>query len=72
MTREEYLKWCKDRALEYVDRGELVNALASMGSDLDKHEGTKDHVAIRLGTQLFLAGHLNTPAKMRSFILGFN
>lgn len=72
MTREEHVEWCKSRALEYVDRNELVNALASMGSDLDKHEATKDHVAMRLGTQLMISGHLNTPEKMRSFILGFN
>ncbi len=24
---------CKQRALEYLDRGDLVNAVASMGSD---------------------------------------
>ena len=38
MTRDEHLAWCKKRALEYLDRGDLQNAIASMGSDLDKHE----------------------------------
>ena len=37
MTREEHLAWCKERALEYVDRGDLNSAVVSMGSDLDKH-----------------------------------
>jgi hypothetical protein len=37
MARDEHLAWCKKRALEYVDRGELVDAVASMGSDLRKH-----------------------------------
>jgi hypothetical protein len=72
MSREEHLAWCKERALEYVEIGELQNALASMGSDLDKHEATKGHAAMRLGFQMLIAGHLNTPEKMRKFILEFN
>lgn len=72
MTREEHIKWCQSRALEYVERGELVDALASMGSDLDKHKETKDHVAMRLALKMMTSGHLNTPEKMRSFILGFH
>jgi hypothetical protein len=39
-TREEHLAWCKERALEYADRGDLKNAVASMGSDLNKHPET--------------------------------
>jgi hypothetical protein len=42
-TREEHLAWCKQRALEYLDRGDLQNAVASMGSDLNKHEETKSN-----------------------------
>ena len=37
MTREEHLAWCKQQALEYVDAGDLEQAVASMGSDLGKH-----------------------------------
>jgi hypothetical protein len=37
MTRDEHLAWCKERALEYWRAGDLENAVASMGSDLDKH-----------------------------------
>ena len=39
-TRDEHLAWCKERALEYLDEGDLVNAVASMGSDLTKHPET--------------------------------
>lgn len=39
--REEHLAWCKERALEYWRMGDLENAVASMGSDLSKHEETK-------------------------------
>jgi hypothetical protein len=41
--REEHLKWCKERALEYLDCGDVANAIASMSSDLRKHE---DFIAI--------------------------
>lgn len=71
-TRAEHLQWCKDRALEYVDRGGLMNAFVSMISDLGKHEETCNHPAIRLGTDLYLAGHLSGADKMRKFIEGFN
>jgi hypothetical protein len=42
MTRDEHLAFCKARALEYLDAGDLGNALASMGSDLSKHPETQN------------------------------
>jgi len=42
MTRLEHLNWCKQRAREYVQRGDLRNAVASMMSDLGKHPETKE------------------------------
>jgi hypothetical protein len=35
--RDEHLKWCKQRAREYLDAGDLANAVASMASDMRKH-----------------------------------
>jgi hypothetical protein len=72
MTRAEHLSWCKQRALEYVDQGELTNAYASMASDLGKHPETEKHAAIQLGMMLMMGGHLSTAPKMREFINGFN
>jgi hypothetical protein len=72
MTRAEHLQWCKDRALEYVDTGDINNALASMASDLNKHDETKGHSAIGLGMMLKASGNLNSPNEMRKFINGFN
>lgn len=72
MTRQEHLEWCKKRALEYVDAGDLQNAYSSMCSDLMKHEETKDHSAMTLGMMLMMNGHLSHPEKMREFINGFN
>lgn len=40
-TREEHLQWAKQHALEYLDRGDITNAIASMGSDLMKHDELK-------------------------------
>ena len=44
--RETHLAWCKQRALAYVDAGELLNAVTSMGADLEKHPETKANNAV--------------------------
>jgi len=71
-SREEHLAWCKERALDLVDQGDLTQAYASMASDLRKHDGTAGHPAIELGMMLMMGGHLSTPHEMRKFIEGFN
>lgn len=40
MTRGEHLRWCKQRARDYLDLGEPAMAVTSMMSDLGKHDGT--------------------------------
>lgn len=72
MTRDEHLAWCKQRALEYVDRGEVTDAWGSMASDLGKHPETRNHAAIPLGMMMLVGGHLSTAHVMRRFIEGFN
>lgn len=72
MTRDEHLQWCKDRANEYVNQGDLTNAYGSMVSDLSKHPETTGHAAIELGMMMLMAGHLNSKDEMRKFIDGFN
>lgn len=72
MDRAEHLAWCKTRALQYVDAGDLKNAFASMMSDLGKHEETRQHAGIMMGMMLNVGGLLNTPQQMREFINGFN
>ena len=71
MTRDEHLTWCKERALEYVDRGELDNAVASMGSDLGKHEDTRNPAnngLLMLGLMHVMDGDA---AAVRRWIEGF-
>jgi hypothetical protein len=72
MKRQEHLEWCKKRAVEYVESGDLNGAFASMMSDIQKHPDTANHSAITLGMGLKMNGFLNTKSEMKDFILGFN
>lgn len=71
-TRAAHLAWCKQRALAYVDSGEVVQAFTSLASDLRKHPDTIGHAGIELGAMLLMGGHLSTAAAMRKFIEDFN
>lgn len=72
MTRDEHLAWCKQRAFEYCDRGDIQGAFASMTSDINKHEETAGHIGIQLGLMQVMTGMISTPQEMRNFINGFN
>lgn len=71
-TRAEHLSWCKKRALQYCDMGDINQAFASFMSDMRKDDSTKDHIALPLMVQMRFGGMLSTPAEMRRFIEGFN
>lgn len=73
-TRQEHLEWCKARAMGYIDSGDVSLAFASFTSDVMKHPetvGVHDTIAM-LGLPLLMAGHLDTPEKMRAHIQGYN
>lgn len=72
MNRQEHLDWCKRRALEYVDSGDLQEAVTSMLSDIRKHPETRSDAMMALGAGLLMAGELGTALKVRDFINGFN
>jgi hypothetical protein len=75
ITRAEHIAWCKQRALEYLDRGDLQGAFTSMLSDLRKHPGTENHIGGILGVSLLFAIRarlIHDPAEMRKWIEGFN
>jgi hypothetical protein len=72
MTRQEHLQWCKDRALEYVEAGDLTDAWDSMVSDLNKHDETRGHAAIQLDIMMMMPQNLNTKDEMKKFIEGFS
>jgi len=72
MTREEHMKWCKQRAHEYLAKGDVQNAVTSMLSDLSKHPET----AIPDGSPLGMLGMMAIMSGDRHeavrFIDGFN
>lgn len=71
MTRKEHVEWAKDRALYYLDEGQMELALSSMVSDMRKHEEAAtqmDEQMMQLG-QLHL--HNNSESGLRSWIEGF-
>jgi hypothetical protein len=70
-TREQHLAWCKQRAREYLDRGDVQNAVASMMSDLEKHPETAvtNPVLSMLGLNAAASGRIE---EARRYIEGFN
>lgn len=72
MTRDEHLKWCKDRAHEIVNGGDTTGAIASMCSDIQKHDGTRLEGST-LGVLMLAAGmDAQSPELIRRWIDGFN
>ena len=63
---------CKDRALEYSARGDYVNALTSMMSDIDKHPETRDHKGNQICLGLMMIGALNDRQSCERFINGYH
>ncbi len=69
-SRAEHLAFCKRRALEFVDAGDLPNALTSMLSDLEKHTETRmiRSEVRNLGLKIAMHG---TMGDMRAWIEAF-
>jgi hypothetical protein len=70
MTRDEHLEWCKRRAHEYLAIGDIQNAVQSMMSDVQKHDGTKNVApeVLALGFSVMLSGDRD---QARRYIDGF-
>jgi hypothetical protein len=70
MDAAEHFDWAVTRAMEYVELGQASNAMASLHSDLNKHEGTAGILTPDL-TGLFVGEILIGGAKgARRFIEG--
>ena len=72
MDRKEHLQWCKDRAMVYVEAGDLPQAFTSFNSDMRKHLETQNHTGLDMGSGLFFGNFLDTARDMEHWILGFN
>ena len=71
-TRDEHVIWCKQRALEYINRGQINEGLTSMMSDMSKHPETKSSALDQLTIGLMMIGSLNTIEAARKHINGYN
>lgn len=73
MTRDEHIKWCKDRAYTEINfYQEGKHGVISMMSDLAKHPETASHPGIKLGAMFLLMGEFTSIEKAKKFIDGFN
>jgi len=71
-TYGQHMRWCKDRALAYLDQGDMMNALASMASDVTKHyETNTPAVTMLLGLEGLRCVQANDLRGMRRLIEGF-
>lgn len=72
LSRADHLRWTKDRALAYVDAGDLVSAQASLIQDLALHPDTQavGSTVAELGMLQMMSGHLSTARDMRDWIEG--
>ena len=68
--RWDHVAWCKARALQYLDAGDLNGALTSMGSDMAKREDC------RINPHFYAAGMMavaaGDAAAVRRWVEGFN
>jgi hypothetical protein len=70
-SRTEHLDWCKQRALELLENGDLADAIASMANDLEKHPETK--LSNPFLTLLAMQHVVNADREaVRRWITGFN
>lgn len=67
--RGRHLHWCKQRAFEYLERGEIEQAWASFQSDMGKNEETANHPALQPMLAFF---YMDYASDMKRFIEGFN
>ena len=67
-TRDEHIDWCKQRARERCERGDMLGALHSMGRDLTKHKDTKGHPWIHLWLSAVTPHKISSKADVLKFI----
>lgn len=67
-SKDEDLEWAKNRAMEYLRRGEVRNAVLSMISDLEKI-GDSRHSNPMIGAMAMMA--MNDAEEAEKFITGF-
>jgi len=72
MNRTEHLQWAKNRALDILKSGTMIEAYTSFISDMNKHEETREHIMLSGGLQMILSNLFNTKDELKKFINDFN
>lgn len=70
MDRKKYVELCKVRALEYLDKGDLDLAVASMIGDMNQRDDTAVAPILSQVAMIHLISH--NARGIRNFIEGFN
>jgi len=70
-SQRDYIGWCRVRALDILEKGDLEGAYVSFLLELGKCEETKDLVYFKLTTRLQAAGMLNTSEEVRDHLNRF-
>lgn len=73
-TKAQHLAWCKERALEYVEKDSVSEAMASFASDMGKHPETQEVFATMMVLSMAALMQDTTQGgtdNTRSFIEGF-
>lgn len=70
-SREDHIKWCKERALAYLP-GNPKEAVTSMLSDMNKHDETRPVIQGPIGMIGLMEATHGTEHSVRRFIEGFN
>lgn len=71
MTRDEHLAMAKRHALAYVEEGDLLQAVTSMGSDLSKHPDFRGETYAMLVVYALWFEIPKGPEAVRRWIEGF-
>jgi hypothetical protein len=74
MDRAEHLAWAKERAHLEVNAGNITGGIASMASDLGKHDGFDKELILFMvqDAMLFLINRSDPAKEINNWIDGFN
>jgi hypothetical protein len=72
MDRAKHLAWAKARARAYVEAGDLSQAVASMTSDLRKHDGFDREAVGTLHLIGMMEAMRDDAGAVRRWVEGFN
>lgn len=71
MSATQHIKFCKERALEYLDQGNVAMAFTSFSSDMANDDETREIFSLLMPVGM-QAAMTNDEKEMRRFIEGFN